>query len=85
MNSEYFIVQSIIILNFCFDQNFTRLTTAAIVHFSLVSTETVSDMKNIFETENQFLYKTAPLLISTVYEKEVAGHCPRYFRANIML
>ena len=61
-----------------------RLTTAAIVLFSFVSTEPIPDVKNLPETENQLLYKIAPVLISTVHKKEVAGHCPRYFRANTM-
>ena len=30
-------------------------------------------MKNVTETENQLLYKTASVFISTVHKKEVAG------------
>ena len=86
MSSEYFKVQSIVFLYFHFDCNSpSRRTTAAIVLFSLVSTEPVPDMKNISEIENQLLHKTAPVLKSSVHEKKVAGHCPRYFRANTML
>ena len=62
----------------------SRLTTPAIILFSIISKEPVPDKKNLpKKTENQLLHKTAPVLISTHYEKEIAGHCPRYFRANI--
>ena len=89
MSSEYFIVQFIVFLYFCFGCIFTlpspRLTTAAIVPFSIVSTEPIPEMKNLSETESQLLHKTAPVLITTIHEKEVAGHCPRYIRDNTML
>ena len=58
---------------------------APIVLFSIVRTELVSDMENFPGIENQLLHKAAPVLISTVHEKEVAGNCPRYFRASTML
>ena len=88
MSSEYFTVQSIVFLYFCLDCNFTpppRLTSAAIVLFSLVSTEPVQNRKNPSHAENQILHKNAPVLKSNVHEKGVAGDCPRYSRATIML
>ena len=59
--------------------------TSAIVLFSLVIMEPVPEVKNLPETENYFLHKTAPVLKSTVHEKGDARHCPRIFRANTML
>ena len=42
---------------------------AAIVLFSLISTEPVSDMKNPSDTENLLLHKIAPTLKSSDNEK----------------
>ena len=36
-------------------------------------------------TIRQILHKTAVVLKSSVHEKGIEGHCPRYFRANSML
>ena len=67
--------------------NFTLsipLTKATIFLFRLVSTEPITDKKIFTETVNQLLPTTAPALESNVHDKGIAGHSPRYFRANTM-
>ena len=88
VSSEYFNVQAIVFLNFCFDCNLTppppRLTMVAEVIFRLVSTEPVPDMKTASDTENQLLHKTPAVLKPSVHEKGVVGHSPRYSRTNTL-
>ena len=58
---------------------------AAIILFSLFSTEPDTNMKIPSETENQLLLSIAPALKSNFHKNGISGQSPRYSRIKTLL